>query len=502
MDNAGLTTDFCVPVFFINPRFIDITDYKEEALVAIRVCEAAVAVVGDNIEGAQLQNKLWRLYPKNTEARVKLLSCGITVHGHPIQLLDLNPFKVGENDRDAQKSLMRISIKGLPLSVCNSVIRNFLEEKNVDMKSEIKYDYHRHPQTNRLTAFKSGGRFVYAKKLEAALPRNVTFGQFKAQIFHRDQLKRKCVVCDNLGHLPGSQDCTHYLVTPNITTIRSHTNVLSNMHDTKVTVDDTTFTSLEHAYLHRKALQHKREDIAQEILNAEHAGIARAKARPLPEDETEGCYDMDFMETLVKNKLASSTSFRNALRETGQGIIAVCGGLSNGFWSTSLNEIGTKNTDPTRWPGQNKLGELLMKVRDEQFWPTSLSSAGANTQEHASTSAVSQEPSSALLEGQFSHLSSSEPHASQHNQQTSPPLSQRPSRPGNRSPPADRPARSASPSRHRYPRPGSGRDLKQSTLGFGNNSRDRSSSLKRPRNSPPTQVRNSSKQRRKTASSD
>lgn len=375
MDITTNSADFCVPVFFKNPDFIQISDYKDEALVAIKIGEAATTVVGDHIEGVQPIGRLWRIYPKNLQARVKLLTQGISLNGNHIPLLDLNPFKVGEEDKDSQGALVRITIHGIPLSVCNSVIKNYLAEKQVVLTGDVKYAYHRHPITNKLTNFKSGSRFAFASAIPSALPRNTTIGQFKCKVYHRDQMKKKCVVCDLEGHLPGTPGCPHFRIIPNITTIRTHTNVLSNAHSSPVVVNGVSFPTVEHAFLHRKAMNLGRNDVADEILDAEHAGIARAKASCLEEAENDPCFDLEFMESLLVKKMASSPAFRHALRETGQGIIAFCGGLNNGFWSTSLNEQGSTKTDPARWPGQNKLGELLAKIRDELLYPDSLSAS-------------------------------------------------------------------------------------------------------------------------------
>ena len=70
------------------------------------------------------------------------------------------------------------------------------------------------------------------------------------------------------------------------------------------------------------------------------------------------------MKAILKAKVEQVKEVKDALLNTGSNIIceAVYG---DGFWSCGLGKDEASKTDPSSWPGENRLGRLWMEIRDE-----------------------------------------------------------------------------------------------------------------------------------------
>ena len=64
----------------------------------------------------------------------------------------------------------------------------------------------------------------------------------------------------------------------------------------------------------------------------------------------------------VTEKFLQSPWLRQKLQTTGDAIIAEATNYDD-FWATGLHIKDDRHTDKAQWPGQNKLGEILMCVR-------------------------------------------------------------------------------------------------------------------------------------------
>lgn len=147
-------------------------------------------VIGDDILCVQLDRNLWRVYLKNVESRIKLLTRGIEINGVSFQFYDSNPYATGANSTD-QKAL-KIRICGLPLSVADSAVHEMLDKLGVKPTSKILYEKIRHPETNRMTSILNGTKFLYIEPLsdERVLPRLHTCAGLQCKIFHFGQPKK------------------------------------------------------------------------------------------------------------------------------------------------------------------------------------------------------------------------------------------------------------------------------------------------------------------------
>ena len=88
----------------------------------------------NNILGIQQIRRLWRIYLNSHEDHVKLISNGLFIRGTSIAVYDVNPFT-----RSKDENLTRVTIKDVPLSVSDEVIRSTIE----NLKCQIQGDIYR-----------------------------------------------------------------------------------------------------------------------------------------------------------------------------------------------------------------------------------------------------------------------------------------------------------------------------------------------------------------------
>ena len=87
------------------------------------------------VDGAQRIGGLWRIYLKNSDERVLLLSSGINLRGLHKTFKDRNPFLI--IGRQSVEST-RLYVRNIPLSFDNEVITNELKSMGIEMLGTLK----------------------------------------------------------------------------------------------------------------------------------------------------------------------------------------------------------------------------------------------------------------------------------------------------------------------------------------------------------------------------
>jgi ribA/ribD-fused uncharacterized protein len=125
-----------------------------------------------------------------------------------------------------------------------------------------------------------------------------------------------------------------------------------------------TFPSVEHAYMHTQAINAKKPDVAKQVLEAKYAHTVKRISRDIPfnpswEERKEG-----IMDKILHAKLDQCASFRDSLKDSGDKVLV---GAAPGdfFWGSGLNATHTAHSVQERWPGQNKLGAILQRLRQK-----------------------------------------------------------------------------------------------------------------------------------------
>ena len=82
--------------------------------------------------GIQQIRNLWRIYLTNHDDRVRVITDGFVIRGAVAPVHDVNPFT-----RAKEENLTKLTVKDIPLSLSDDVIRPELEAKKYEVKGAI-----------------------------------------------------------------------------------------------------------------------------------------------------------------------------------------------------------------------------------------------------------------------------------------------------------------------------------------------------------------------------
>jgi len=349
------------------------------------ICKAVADTIGaDLLIGCQRIGRVWRVYPRNTESRIKLLTNCIQLDGQRIPVYSENPFRTGAKDPNDIK--VKITIKDLPLSKGNTALQSFLEGKGVKLTSRLEYAKARDPETYQLSEWLNGDRICYAEKLTSPLPRTAFVGDTKVRIFHDGQQSPVAMLCTNCystdhfrskctnpascnrcrkpGHNPGDPSCAASLTVPHqdVITIQGKDDVMSNFYKCDINIYGTRMKSAEHAYQYTKAFRRGELDQAKKIQEAKDGAEAKYLARFLKPSTTWVSERDQVMKDVLAVKADQVPEFRQALLQS-RGKKLVEAVKNETYWASGLDTQDTLHTKPEYWFGKNRMGELLMELR-------------------------------------------------------------------------------------------------------------------------------------------
>ena len=101
-----------------------------------------------------------------------------------------------------------------------------------------------------------------------------------------------------------------------------------------------------------------------EILKAPKAKDVKTQTRKIYRHEEWEKKNVEVMKKVCLAKVQQVPEVREKLLSTGDRPIAECV-LSDSFWSCGLSKEAASNTDPSKWPGENMLGQICSQIRQE-----------------------------------------------------------------------------------------------------------------------------------------
>ena len=340
--------------------------------------------VGDRIHCIQLERDLWRVYLKDNDSRSQLIPEGFEIRNITAPVYDSNPYSTGA--ASPNDAVLKVTISGLPLSVDDSAVMELLGKYDVTTKSELKYEKIRHPVTHRMTSVLNGNRFLYISPLadNKSLPRNVYCAGLKCRIFHRGHNKnrpklqcfncwgeghksddceeeKKCRVCLQPGHAPGSELCDHYAKAKNVVAFKGKENPISNFYPCDLRVFGEMHQSAEHAFQLTKAVRSGNMEAAEKVRSAKTALDAKRIGATVRDPQDWATEKLEVMEEIVSSKAEQVPEFRSKLESVGSNAVFAEATL-DAHWGTGLDVNATLHTDPSKWPGKNELGKIVKKV--------------------------------------------------------------------------------------------------------------------------------------------
>jgi len=140
---------------------------------------------------------------------------------------------------------------------------------------------------------------------------------------------------------------------------------LSQWHEAPFLIDDTNYNCCEKYMMYQKAIYFKDYEIARQILSTnepkEHKKLGR-----LVKDFDENKWN-EVCELIVYKanfaKFTQNLNLKEKLLKTGDKIIVECSPYDE-IWGNGLNITDTLTTFVKNWKGTNKLGKILMNVRE------------------------------------------------------------------------------------------------------------------------------------------
>ena len=256
----------------------------------------------------------------------------------------------------------KITIKDIPLSVDNALIEDYLQGNypELDLVTDVRYSKERN-EDGELTDYRNGDRHIYAKApVLPILPEKVKIGDFSARVSHPTQ-RNTCRICHQQGHKAKSENCLAYDPDLNVKPFRSEEMVESNFYPCMLHIDGVEYHSSEQAFQHRRAIDVAYFDVAEKIMEAPDARIAKKEANKIPQevrdewDQTKGEKEMLM---LIREKAKQVPVFYRSLIDSDT---TYAEATLDKYWACEQ----AKCTKPEFWPGKNILGAMLqLRLRD------------------------------------------------------------------------------------------------------------------------------------------
>ncbi len=140
----------------------------------------------------------------------------------------------------------------------------------------------------------------------------------------------------------------------------------SNMFEAAMQIDGITFPTVEHYFQWSKAKTFGDGEAQAKILKTASPKSVKSYGKKVKGfvEETWNETKDQVMRTAVKAKLMQHPEILTKLRETGTRPIAEADPRSK-YWGIGTSADTSKAKSPDRWPGKNKLGQILMELRSE-----------------------------------------------------------------------------------------------------------------------------------------
>lgn len=141
--------------------------------------------------------------------------------------------------------------------------------------------------------------------------------------------------------------------------------VFSNFHVTPFIVNGQRYLTVQQFYEATKARHFKDVDAEMAILKCRSARKCKLLGRTVRNFNYQEWLMIadEVMSTAIKEKFMQNTKCREALLNTGKKLIAEASEY-DANWTTGLNIDDDDVKDRNKWQGENKLGKILMEVRN------------------------------------------------------------------------------------------------------------------------------------------
>lgn len=140
----------------------------------------------------------------------------------------------------------------------------------------------------------------------------------------------------------------------------------SNQAEYPIQISDVRYPTVEHYFQAQKAKEFGDDEIYKKMLDTPSGKAVKALGKKVKNFQKE-VWDAKRLEIMmhgVKAKFVQHPELQKQLLETGDKQIGEADARDS-FWGIGTSENTDKSVDPTKWKGQNRLGKILMALRDE-----------------------------------------------------------------------------------------------------------------------------------------
>lgn len=148
--------------------------------------------------------------------------------------------------------------------------------------------------------------------------------------------------------------------------ITAPTDELSNQYEASMQIDGVTFPSVEHFYQWSKAKKFGDAETEKKIMKTTSSKSVKTygdKVKDFKEDEWKEVQDK-IMQTALRAKVMQHPNVKEKLMSTGTRPIGEANAREK-YWSIGTGADTSKAKIPEKWPGKNRLGQLLVELRTE-----------------------------------------------------------------------------------------------------------------------------------------
>ena len=163
---------------------------------------------------------------------------------------------------------------------------------------------------------------------------------------------------------------------------------LSNWYLSEFTVDGIKFSSMEQYMMYEKALLFQDQEAAEKILQTDNVADIKALGRSVQhfDDKIWIKIREEIVYKGVREKFRQNPELAEKLERTGEEIIAECA-VKDRIWGIGLSMKDENRLSINKWRGQNLLGRILMRVREDIRNQNKVAQAFQNVEKAFSSSA-------------------------------------------------------------------------------------------------------------------
>jgi ribA/ribD-fused uncharacterized protein len=178
----------------------------------------------------------------------------------------------------------------------------------------------------------------------------------------RNDIIQRDAVIDDVTNEGG----TYINTCTGITAFYTNRSELSNMYISPFTLEDREFSCVEQYYVYHKAKFHKDENLTQQIIKSNNTSKIKQISNRI---NTSTTFDTEGWNKIRENVMRQAlrakyedAHCRQALLRTKDTVIYECN-PNDTYWSCGLGITKTKIAEI--YPGNNRLGVLLMELRND-----------------------------------------------------------------------------------------------------------------------------------------